>query len=110
MNAEFGSGGGNDGGENDVAEGSPVNAEAVKGRLNPRVSRACVDGGGPFGGAGAGGRDLFKPPVGGGGPVGPKFGDKFGELKLENCCPEKEMALGGGGGARSVVIRGPAKR
>jgi len=99
MNAS-GSGGGNDVGGNDVAAVSPLSAKAVEGKPNPRVSRAEVVGGGPLGGAGAGGSDLLTPPVGGGGPVGPG-GVNFGV---------KEMALGGGGGARSDEIRGPAKR
>merc|ERR550537_1220157 len=80
-----GSGGGNDGGEKDVAAVSPESAKAVEGRPNPRVSRAVVVGGGP---------------LGGGGPVGPGVVNRGWN----------EMALGGGGGARSELIRGPPKR
>jgi len=95
-------------GDNDVAAESPESAKAEEGRPNPRVSRAVAVGGGPLGGAGAGagarGGDLLTPPgtlpVGGGGPFGPG---------AENL-GWNEIALGGGGGARSDGMRGPAKR
>lgn len=103
-----GSGGGNEGGGAPVASVNPVSAKAVGGRPNPSVSCAGVIGGGPLGGgcgepfAGGRGRDLLTPPVGGGGPVGPGG--------VVNLLFAKEIALGGGGGARSDGIRGPAKR
>jgi hypothetical protein len=41
-----------------VAAPSPLNAKAVEGKPNPRVSRAVVVGDGPLGGAG--GSDLLR--------------------------------------------------